>query len=117
MFIDPSFCLGTFVGHTDIVWQVKAHYEREIIASISADATVKIWNTNSQNPLLSSWTGNEEKSIVPTSFDFVPNNPNQMIVSFNDSSLRLYDMEKGTAITTFDSQATYGNECDDWNED
>ena len=105
--------LDTLVGHTDIVWGVKCHPQLNFFASISADSTIKIWNLCNNhsaggNSLLSSMTHPVSKDIRPTSIDFVPVNDNQLLVSFTDSSLHLFDIQTCTSVLSFNSQETYG---------
>jgi striatin 1/3/4 len=107
---DFSFFKSTFIGHTDIVWSIKAHASLPIIASSSADGTVKLWNHQKLNdPLLSNLTNEKDgKLITPTSIEFLPTNSNHIVVSYADSSIKLFDIETSKEVLNFESQGTYG---------
>lgn len=54
--VDSSLNIATYVGHTDAIWDFKLSQDH-LLASASADGTVKIWDTESSGNLLkSSWT-------------------------------------------------------------
>ncbi|RCH79101.1 hypothetical protein CU098_005638, partial [Rhizopus stolonifer] len=50
--VDPSLNIATYVGHTDAIWDFKL--QQDILASASADGTVKLWDTQSKGNLLRS---------------------------------------------------------------
>ena len=56
--IDPSLSMATYVGHTDAIWDFKlfpiARDNSCILASASADGTVKLWDTQTSGQLLKS---------------------------------------------------------------
>jgi striatin 1/3/4 len=57
LYIDPSLNIATYVGHTDAIWDFKlspSNYQSSLLASISADKTTKIWDTESSGNLLKS---------------------------------------------------------------
>lgn len=55
--VDPSRNIATYVGHTDAIWDFKlspSNHSTTLLASISADKTIKIWDTESSGNLLKS---------------------------------------------------------------
>lgn len=57
--LDPSLNVATYIGHTDAIWDFKLspdNYNDNLLASASADGTVKIWDTQTSGNLLkTSW--------------------------------------------------------------
>ncbi|KAG0050128.1 hypothetical protein BGZ83_005087 [Gryganskiella cystojenkinii] len=122
---DPTIPIATYVGHTDAVWGIRLFpisiSTSQLLASISADGSLKIWDTQlkSGSPLKSSWgfhgqnhngstTNNNKKTLpVPTSLDFCPTDLKKMVVSYNNSVVKLFDIETGKDITTFQSNESY----------
>jgi striatin 1/3/4 len=117
--------LSTFVGHTDAVWDIRLFplsiSSSQLLGSISADGTVKIWDTETKgSPLKSSWSyhGSDASSAtastgpkqrpVPTGLDFCPTDLKKMVVSYSNSVIKLFDIETGKDILTFKSNETYG---------
>lgn len=49
-----------FRGHTDIVWEIKNHPLKPLLASVSADSSVKLWDLNS----LTSGKGPNGRDII-----------------------------------------------------
>ncbi|KAG0289612.1 hypothetical protein BGZ97_006425 [Linnemannia gamsii] len=122
--LDPSLNLSTFVGHTDAVWDIRLFplsiSSSQLLGSISADGTVKIWDTETKgSPLKSSWSyhGSDASSAtastgpkqrpVPTGLDFCPTDLKKMVVSYSNSVIKLFDIETGKDILTFKSNETY----------
>ncbi|KAF9902520.1 hypothetical protein EC991_004812 [Linnemannia zychae] len=122
--LDPTLNLSTFVGHTDAVWDIRLFplsiSSSQLLGSISADGTVKIWDTETKgSPLKSSWYyhGSDASSAtvstrpkhhpVPTSLDFCPTDLKKMVVSYSNSVIKLFDIETGKDILTFKSNETY----------
>ena len=59
-YLDPSLNLNTYIGHTDAIWDIRLfpirNQNTQLLASASADGTVKIWDTEADNsPLKTSW--------------------------------------------------------------
>lgn len=55
--VDSSLNLATYVGHTDAIWDLKLsppNHQSTLLASISADKTIKLWDTESTGSLLKS---------------------------------------------------------------
>lgn len=119
--IDRTIPLGSFVGHTDVVWDIRLFplsiSSSQLLASISADGTLKIWDTETKgSPLKSSWGYNGLSScdpfstlgVAPTSVDFCPTDLKKVVVSYTNSVVKLFDIETGQAILDFKSNETYG---------
>lgn len=121
-------------GHTDGVWDVclvatagsyggvnglstGADANKEILASASADGTVKIWDVSPQRDgshsavpggaLKLSWTatgteGSEESSIipkpVPTSLALCQTDMTKLAVAYQDGKVRIFDTETGKLV-------------------
>lgn len=122
--LDPSLNLSTFVGHTDAVWDIRLFplsiSSSQLLGSISADGTVKIWDTETKgSPLKSSWSyhGSDaspatastgpKQGPVPTGLAFCPTDLKKMVVSYSNSVIKLFDIETGKDILTFKSNETY----------
>lgn len=123
MGIDPTLPQTTFIGHTDAVWDIRLFpisiSSSQLLGSISADGTLKIWDTETKgSPLRSSWGYHGQQSSpivatskalpVPTSLDFCPTDLKKVIVSYSNSVMKLFDIETGKDILTFKSDETYG---------
>ncbi|CAG8539929.1 77_t:CDS:10 [Ambispora leptoticha] len=122
--VDPSLNLNTYIGHTDVIWDIKLFPIRNrntrLLASASADGTVKIWDTETDgSPLKTSWnyygTDNSEKMNgdgrppIPTSIDFVHTDLTKVAVAYQNSIIKLFDIETGQCILDFKSDETYDN--------
>ncbi|KAK4511366.1 uncharacterized protein ATC70_012581 [Mucor velutinosus] len=120
--VDPSLNVATYVGHTDAIWDFKLspdNYDDNLLASASADGTIKLWDTQTSGNLLkTSWAfdgiSKEEDSrknrVAPTSLDFCQTDVNKIVVSFANAKIRLYDIETGQVILTFKgSDDSYDN--------
>ncbi|XP_013409886.1 striatin-3 isoform X2 [Lingula anatina] len=93
---DPSVLADTLVAHTDAVWGLSVHSSRMQLLSCSADGTVRLWNPGTSNPLLSTFT--VENEGVPTSMDFVRCEPNQMVASYSSNNTFIFDMETAKQV-------------------
>ncbi|RIB27639.1 WD40-repeat-containing domain protein [Gigaspora rosea] len=121
--VDSPLNLTTYIGHTDAIWDLRLfpirNLNTQLLASASADGTVKIWNTEAEgSPLKSSWgyygsngelPVNGARPPIPTSIDFVHSDLKKMAVSFQNSIIKLYDIETGQSVVTFNSAETYDN--------
>ncbi|KAI9496878.1 WD40-repeat-containing domain protein [Zychaea mexicana] len=118
---NPSLSMATYVGHTDAIWDFKlfpiAREDTCLLASASADGTVKLWDTQTSGQLLKSsltfdgvLTENDHRRNlpVPTSLDFCHTDLTKMAVSFANAQIRIYDIETGQVVTTLEgSNDTY----------
>ncbi|RHZ49156.1 hypothetical protein Glove_529g47 [Diversispora epigaea] len=122
--VDPSLNLTTYIGHTDAIWDLRLFPIRfqntQLLASASADGAVKIWDTETEgSPLKSTlyYYGSNSREIVngrppapiPTSVDFVHSDLKKIAVSFQNSIIKLFDIETGQDVSTFESNETYDN--------
>lgn len=103
-----NFDLGVFKGHTDCIWELALHPHLNLLASASADATVRLWDFGSEEgeELKHTWyfgggTGDSATwaGPVPTSVCFVPREMKQLVAAYNSSSLCLYDVETAACIS------------------
>ena len=54
IFVDPKIHQGILKGHTDAVWDLVVHRDRDLLATCSSDGTCKIWNWKaSHEPVIS----------------------------------------------------------------
>ncbi|RUP43983.1 WD40-repeat-containing domain protein [Jimgerdemannia flammicorona] len=118
--VDPSLNLASYVGHTDAIWDIRLFPlpgVSHLLASASADGTIKIWDTaTGSSPLKNSWsyTGVEGASMggvrhIPTSLDFCPTDLKKLAVSYTNSIIKVFDVETGQVVTTFKGDETYDN--------
>ncbi|CAG8553471.1 17547_t:CDS:10 [Funneliformis caledonium] len=122
--VDPSLNLTTYIGHTDAIWDLRLfpvpNQNIQLLASASADGTVKIWDTEAEgSPLKCSWSYygvNSEETVngegrppIPTSVDFVHSDLKKIAVSYQNSIIKLFDIKSGQSILTFKSDDTYNN--------
>ncbi|KAI8140171.1 WD40-repeat-containing domain protein [Fennellomyces sp. T-0311] len=111
--VDPSLSMATYVGHTDAIWDFKlfpiAREDSCLLASASADGTVKLWDTQTSGQLLKSsltYDGVLTESDyrrdlpTPTSLDFCHTDLTKLAVSFSNADIRIYDIETGQVVTT-----------------
>ncbi|KAK3817508.1 MAG: WD40-repeat-containing domain protein [Benniella sp.] len=126
---DPSLPMSSFIGHTDTVWDIRLFplsvASSQLLASISADGALKIWDTETKgSPLRSSWGyhGLEASELmeptaahtsglanlpVPTSLDFCPTDLRKLVVSYSNAVTKLFDIETGKEILAFKSNESY----------
>jgi len=115
---DPTIKQHTFEGHTDAVWCVKTHPLKDqyhLLASGSSDGTVKLWDTEGHelkstldyNGLISD--RDKEIESNPTYINWLNIDLSKIIVSYQNSIVKLFDIEKGVEFMKLPSAETYDN--------
>ncbi|XP_068423991.1 striatin-like isoform X2 [Clinocottus analis] len=99
---DPSMLRGALCGHTDSVWGLVYSSAHQRLLSCSADGTVRLWDANTPSPALAVF--NEDKKLgVPSSVDLVSSEPAQLVTSFTNGQLGLFDMETRQLVLSLES--------------
>ncbi|KAJ3052367.1 Striatin-3 [Rhizophlyctis rosea] len=123
---DSSLKKHTFVGHSDIIWDLKSHplpQQFPILASASGDGTVKLWDVTSGSFGLKSTIryggtvdGGESNGgggegdgelLSPTSLDWVHTGLNRIVVAYRNSVVKVFDMETGREVLRCKSGETF----------
>ena len=112
-----KYQVGSLSGHEDVIWDLKVHPMRPMLASLASDGAIKLWNLNklgepdmAQTACMSTIWFEENKSAqcVPTSLDFVHSDLTKFVGTYSNASMKLYDIETSKAVMTFkDSDCTY----------
>lgn len=128
---DASLNVMRLEGHTDGVWDVcllgGTSPDREVVASASADGTVKVWDVSPGRArtaehggadLKLSWTASgtdeaEGKTAAkakpaPTSLALCASDMTRLAVSYQDALVRIFDTETGKLVLTLQSNEGYG---------
>lgn len=117
---DPELSLATLEGHTDAIWDLAVIplrvQDENLLATASADGTVKIWNTDRlDSPLRLSWKYNgtdseeDEKDLpIPTSVSVCCSDMRKIVVAYDNSVVKLFDVESGKEVLKLKSDETYG---------
>ncbi|XP_072344319.1 striatin-3 isoform X2 [Scyliorhinus torazame] len=100
---DPSVILNTLVAHTDAVWGLSFSGIKNRLLSCSADGTIRLWNPTEKSPCLSTYNVEGENGI-PTSVDFVGDDPAHILGSFNRGNTVIYDMQTSQPLVMLASQ-------------
>ncbi|KAI8461848.1 WD40-repeat-containing domain protein [Phakopsora pachyrhizi] len=134
---DPQSLLATFVGHSDSIWDMTLlplrFRDEALLATISADGTVKVWSTDELNsPLKLSWgyngtdsdsgdnheaedkaevmvTGSdgEKTRVTPTSVAVVWCDLKKVAVSYTNSVVKLFELDSGKMVLRLKSDETF----------
>ncbi|PLW46124.1 hypothetical protein PCASD_04184 [Puccinia coronata f. sp. avenae] len=135
---DPRSLLATFVGHTDAIWDMVLLplrlRDEALLATVSADGTVKVWSTDELNsPLKLSWgydgfqdepaapdrvaaaaaelsvknAHGELVKVTPTSVAVVWSDLKKVAVSYTNSVIKLFELENGKVSLRLKSDETF----------
>ncbi|TPX57969.1 hypothetical protein PhCBS80983_g03447 [Powellomyces hirtus] len=121
-----QYKLHTYVGHSDVIWDLKLHplpQQSPSLASVSSDGSLKIWNTTPDEYSLRTtmWYGGashgggaagEDESDTsglqnPTSVDWLPTNLNKLAVSYQNSVVKIFDAETGQQVLVCKSNESF----------
>lgn len=105
---DPNTVASVLTGHTNAVWDLAVHVQQMYLLSCSADGTCRLWKPFSKSPLLSTFRNTKGEGL-PTSVDFVRNEPCQFVASYSTSTCSIFDTETGVEVVKLDSSRTYDN--------
>lgn len=127
---DRSMELASFVGHSQAIWDMALLPlkvdEEALLATASADGTVKVWSTERiSSPLKLSWdyfgTEPSEKAEkereafkegsglpVPTSVDVCHSNLRHCAVAYTNAIVKIFEIETGKEVLGLKSDETYG---------
>ncbi|CAF1096033.1 unnamed protein product [Adineta steineri] len=89
---DSNVLCKVLDGHTDAVWQLVISGQK--LLSCSADGSVRLWDPNLSQPLQS--TFNNEG--IPISIDWLMQDTNQFVVTYDTLKTFIYDTETGKAL-------------------
>ncbi|XP_012266954.1 striatin-4 [Athalia rosae] len=102
---DPSVLSGTLTGHTDAVWGLSMYHPRSQLLSVSADGSVKLWSPQSKVPLLNTYTS--EQDGIPTSVDFIRDEPNKLVVAY-ERVCAVFDTETAAIVARLEVNGVKG---------
>ncbi|XP_043285857.1 striatin-3 isoform X2 [Venturia canescens] len=102
---EPSVLSQKLTLHTDAVWGLSMYHPRSQLLSVSADGTVKLWSPQSKVPLLNTYTS--EQDGIPTSVDFVRDEPHKLVVAYESACL-VFDAETAAVVARLDGNGTKG---------
>ncbi|XP_046737972.1 striatin [Diprion similis] len=102
---DPSVLSGTLAGHTDAVWGLSMYHPRSQLLSVSADGSVKLWSPQSKVPLLNTYTS--EQDGIPTSVDFIRDEPNKLVVAY-ERVCAVFDTETAAIVARLEVNGIKG---------
>jgi len=102
---DSSVLHKLLEGHTDAVWQLVTSGQK--LLSCSADRTVRLWDPNLSQPLQKTYTHDS----IPISIDWITQDTQQYIVTYESLQTILYDTETGKVVC----QLTNDNPMNDSN--
>ncbi|CAF1342095.1 unnamed protein product [Rotaria magnacalcarata] len=101
---DSNVLYKVLNGHTDAVWQLAVAGQK--LLSCSADGSVRLWDVNLHQPLLS--TFNNEG--IPISIDWLMRDTNQFVVTYDTLKTFIYDTETGQIVRQFaNDHASFGD--------
>ncbi|EJT98523.1 WD40 repeat-like protein [Dacryopinax primogenitus] len=113
---NPAFThRATLVGHSEAVWALDmvpvSSGSSQLLVSVSADSTVKLWDIESRGELRSTWgyngVGQDLIRKAGTSVESIRTQPNVVAVAWQDAVVKLYDVETGKETIQLKSDTTY----------
>ncbi|OAG07547.1 vegetative incompatibility protein HET-E-1 [Paraphaeosphaeria sporulosa] len=99
-----SACLQTLESHSDTVYSVAFSHETTILASASADSTVRIWDTSSGTCLQTLDGHSDWVNSVAFSHDSA-----RVASASADSTVRIWDASSGACLQTLDGHSDWVN--------
>lgn len=120
--------VATFVGHTDAVWDCVLVKNESVLVTCGADGKVKVWDVSPSamtpnadgevlGKLINQWgfngteaEGEETNGIAigATSVASVKTDLRLIAVAFNNSVVKIFDLESGKETAKLASDASYG---------
>ncbi|XP_044015690.1 striatin isoform X3 [Aphidius gifuensis] len=102
---EPGILGQSLSGHTDAVWGLSMYHPKSQLLSVSADGTVKLWNSQSKVPLLNTYAS--EQDGIPTSVDFVRDECHKLVVAYEGACV-VFDAETGSIVSRLEGHGTKG---------
>jgi WD40 repeat protein len=98
-------CTLLSLGHTDAVWGLSYHGPRGQLLSCSADGFVKLWSPSptAHTPLLKTF-GSEQPGLLPTSVDWVYDEPTHLVAGYSSGAAIIYDIDTGKQVIKLDTE-------------
>ncbi|PTB71314.1 WD40 repeat-like protein [Trichoderma longibrachiatum ATCC 18648] len=94
-------CLQTLEGHAGVVYSVTLSHDSKVIASVSSDKTIKIWDTVSGICTSTLQGPDAAVSVVAFSHD------SKILASTSEREIRLWDVITGTRLSTLKGHGHY----------
>ncbi|XP_056647848.1 striatin-3 isoform X2 [Diorhabda sublineata] len=98
---EPDILNATLHGHSDAIWGLAVLNSKQQLLSCSSDKTVKLWTPHSKQQLLSTFVS--ESDGIPSSVDFVRDEPNRIVASYSSLRCVIFDTETGKPISRLES--------------
>lgn len=110
LFLDPNMKLHVFEGHSDIVWDIRCNPLLPILASVSSDSTLKIWDTGDDSPGLKESIRFDDDVIdnMPICLSWMPSEVKKIFVGLQNGMIKLFDVETGSEILSIENQSVQG---------
>ena len=88
-------CIQTLTGHTDLIYSIAISRDREILASASADKTIKIWQLNTGQELHTLWGHTDAVLSIAISSD------GEILASGSaDKTIKIWQLSTGRELRT-----------------